>query len=73
MEILIDCLPGKFDRFIIISVFCQESGSDGPVTTLRDVIQKQESAGMIDMALGGHDYSRPAGVVQGRDADRSAA
>jgi len=48
----------------------QESGHDGPVQTLQQVIQKLESDGMIDFTLGGHEYTRPADVVQGRAPDR---
>ena len=48
----------------------QDQGADGPVKTLREVIQACEAAGMVDLEVGGHVHSRPASVVQGNSADQ---
>lgn len=43
---------------------------DGPVKTLREVMQQVETSGMVDFTLAGHEYSRPPAVVQGNAADQ---
>lgn len=48
----------------------QENGSDSDLQSLRKVIQKCESNGMVDFDLGGHTYNRPAQVVQGNAPDQ---
>ena len=55
---------------LIICFHLQENGTDGPIQALRDAIQKLERDGMIDFDLGGHQFSRPADVMQGNSADR---
>ena len=57
---------------LITCFHLQENGTDGPVQTLREAIQKLERDGMIDFDLGGHQFSRPADVMQGNSADRLA-
>jgi len=54
----------------IIRFHLQENSTDGQVQTLRDAIQHLEKNGMIDFDLGGHEFSRPADVMQGNSADR---
>ena len=62
-----------------IHVFCcndvvlQESGNDGPLRSLREILQHCETNGMVDLELGGHSYSRPASVVQGVARDQLLA
>ena len=51
----------------------QESGNDGPLKTLREILQQCEAQGLVDLELGGHTYSRPASVVQGMVGDRLLA
>ena len=48
----------------------QDNGADGPVKTLREIIQACEAAGMVDLEVGGHVHSRPASVVQGNSTDQ---
>ena len=43
---------------------------DGDVKSLQDVIQACERDGMVDFELAGHEYSRPAAVMQGQVADQ---
>ena len=50
--------------------WCQENGSDGPVKSLKEVIQQCEASGMVDFQLAGHVFSRPPAVVQGVSADQ---
>ena len=53
-----------------IRFWFQENGSDSDLQSLRKVIQKCETNGMIDFDLGGHTYTRPAQVVQGNAPDQ---
>ena len=55
---------------ILMGFAFQESGADGPVKPLRQVIQQCESAGLVDLEIGGHTHSRPASVVQGNSPDQ---
>ncbi|CAK8986598.1 Uncharacterized protein SCF082_LOCUS619 [Durusdinium trenchii] len=54
----------------LVPVVLEEGGHDGDLKTLRGVIQQCEAAGMVDFELGGHSFSRPAAVVQGKSGDQ---
>ncbi|CAK9088579.1 Uncharacterized protein SCF082_LOCUS41831 [Durusdinium trenchii] len=47
-----------------------ENSQDSTVKKLREVIQKCESDGLVDIDLGGHTYTRPPSVVQGSATDQ---
>ena len=43
----------------------QDAGSDGPITTIRLMLQTLERKGDVDYSVGGHTCSRPPSVQQG--------
>lgn len=55
---------------LLSSSLLQENSQDSTVKKLREVIQKCESDGLVDIDLGGHTYTRPPSVVQGSATDQ---
>ena len=62
------CCSSSFDY--CPKCWCQENGSDGPIKSLKEVIQQCEASGMVDFQLAGHVFSRPPAVVQGVSVDQ---
>ncbi|CAK9100995.1 unnamed protein product [Durusdinium trenchii] len=61
-------IPCKIDSDDIGCIY-EENSVDGPMQSLRTILQRIESQGIVDFQLGGHKVARPPDVQQGKAPD----